>query len=241
MNEMNNMNKRSGNDGFTAGAILLIIGVALLFKAMGFAFAGWIFSWPSILMLIGIVALVNSNFKSGFGFFMLALGGYFMLKNFGFFPISLKPYLAPIILISLGIYFLVSRNLGGFMGRDFVATSITSELNQDSVQIKSAFSEVRHKVYSQKFEGGNVKIDFGGGELDLMNCDLAEYSVLNINVSFGGLKLIVPAHWTVISEVSNSFASIEDKRGYGKAPQDLGKKLILRGSVSFGGLELRSY
>jgi predicted membrane protein len=241
MEEMNNLNKRGGNDSFTAGAILLIIGIALLFKAMGLSFAGWLFSWPSILMLIGIVSLVNSKFKSGFGFFMLALGGYFMLKSFGFFPVFLKPYLAPIILIALGIYFLVSRNMGGFMSREFVATSINSELNQDSVQIKSAFSDIRHRVYSQNFEGGNVKIDFGGGELDLMNCDLAEYAVLNVKVTFGGLKLIVPAHWTVISEVGNSFASIEDKRGYGKVPQDPSKKLILRGDVSFGGLELRSY
>jgi predicted membrane protein len=237
---MEDMNKSKGSDNFAAGAILLIIGVALLFKAMGFAFSGWLFSWPSIFLLIGIVVLVNSKFKSGFGFFMLALGGYFMLKSFGLFPVSLKPYLAPIILISLGVYFLVSRGSGAFLGMN-VGTSSTAEIHQDVVRIKAAFSEVRNKVVSQKFEGGSVKIDFGGGELDLMDCDLAENAVLNINVSFGGLKLIVPAHWTIQSNINNSFSSTEDKRSYGKVPLDPNKKLIINGSVAFGGLELRSY
>jgi hypothetical protein len=58
----------------------------------------------------------------------------------------------------------------------------------------------------------------------------------------GGIEIIVPSHWEIINEVDVLLGGIEDKRNL-RTPAEIGdsKKLLLRGSVTFGGLELKSY
>ena len=70
---------------------------------------------------------------------------------------------------------------------------------------------------------------------------LPEAAFLNIDVAFGGVKLIVPPHWDVQVNVSQVFAGTEDKRFYPQTHTDPAKVLIIRGSMVFGGLEIKSF
>lgn len=96
-------------------------------------------------------------------------------------------------------------------------------------------------IYNKSFKGGEVVTVFGGAEINLLNADFT--GVINIETVqlFGGAKLIVPSHWEVsTAEAVAVFGGIEDKRP-NNVPTDPTKRLIVRGTIIFGGLEIRTY
>jgi hypothetical protein len=101
----------SKNNDLTAGVIILAIGGVLLLKAMGFWFPNWVFSWPMILVAIGIVSLIKHNGQSGFGLVMLLLGSFFLVKNELGIPIEIRTFSdSGTGLIILGIFLILKRN-----------------------------------------------------------------------------------------------------------------------------------
>jgi len=57
---------------------------------------------------------------------------------------------------------------------------------------------------------------------------------------FGGIKLIVPPHWHVTSDMISLFAGFDDKRMQ-KSDYGSDKVLVLKGTSIFAGVEVRSY
>jgi predicted membrane protein len=100
---------------------------------------------------------------------------------------------------------------------------------------------VNKRVLSKKFEGGKLTAAFGGIDLDLTQADFSGTVYLQIDVIFGGTKILVPPHWDVRVEITNIAAGVEDKRMYSQTEVDPEKVLVLRGTCFFGGLEIRSF
>lgn len=111
----------------------------------------------------------------------------------------------------------------------------------DRVNIDAIFSGVNKRVLSKKFEGGKLTAAFGGIDLDLTQADFSGTVYLQIDVIFGGTKILVPPHWDVRVEITNIAAGVEDKRMYSQTEVDPEKVLVLRGTCFFGGLEIRSF
>jgi len=65
--------------------------------------------------------------------------------------------------------------------------------------------------------------------------------VLNINNVFGGIKIIVPANWEIQTDVNTIFGGVEDKRPYQSIVTNPDKILVIKGSVTFGGIEIQNY
>ena len=82
---------------------------------------------------------------------------------------------------------------------------------------------------------------FGGVELDFTQADISGPTVIDITQVFGGIKIIVPANWKVVSDLAAVFASVDDKRIRTTAPVDSDKVLILKGISFFAGVDVRSY
>ena len=53
--------------------------------------------------------------------------------------------------------------------------------------------------------------------------------------------MIVPSHWTVVSDVAAVFSGFDDKRVRTAVPQDPNKVLVLKGISIFAGVDIRSY
>lgn len=257
-----------GNSDITAGIIILIVGSVLLLKALGFWFPAWFTTWPMILIAVGIVILVKNKFQTGFGAFMILFGGFWLIQvNFGF-PYNLRPYLIPGGLILLGLYLIAKRRSDNQRFNEEFFSSLSSkkaepvgtispESNQeynkeyrknyafndssDLVNAQALFTGIERRILSKNFKGGKTSAIFGGTEIDLSQADLAEGAMLNVEVAFGGVKLIVPSHWELQINVSNVFAGVEDKRTYSQVPVDPTKVLKIYGSVIFGGLEIKSF
>lgn len=242
--------KRNGN--FVLGVLILVIGSLLLLKQLGFFIPYWIFSWPMILIAIGIYTGYKSRFQNTGSIIMILIGGFFLLRNTFFLPYHIGALLFPIGLIVLGIYIIVKKNrskpfnmAGWEKGFDRSTSEDLGTLGHDSsnyIKVDAFLTGIKRKVMSKNFKGGEVTSVFGGSNIDLMHADIQDQAVLKVSVAFGGLKLIVPPHWDVQLGVSNLAAGIDDKR-YGQQAntQSPEKRLILTGTVLFGGIEITSY
>ncbi|MCH6235942.1 LiaF transmembrane domain-containing protein [Cognataquiflexum rubidum] len=255
----------SKNNDLTAGIIILAIGGVLLLKAIGFWFPSWVFSWPMIFIAIGVVSLIKHNFQSGFGVFMLLFGSFFLVKKELGIPDEIQPFLIPVGLIILGIFLILKRNNDrNRFTEDFFKTYNKSDKplgttsdqsnatfakpqgipytdNGDTINAQALFTGIQKRVLSKNFQGGKVSAIFGGTDIDFSQADLADGAIINVEVAFGGVKLVVPPHWDLQINVTNIFAGIEDKRMYPQTPNDGTKVLRIYGSIIFGGLEIKSF
>ncbi|MFC3417209.1 LiaF transmembrane domain-containing protein [Algoriphagus hitonicola] len=111
----------------------------------------------------------------------------------------------------------------------------------DKANIDAILSGVNKRILSKNFQGGKLTAAFGGIDLDLSQADLQGVQTMQVDVIFGGMKLIVPPHWDVRTEVTNIAAGVEDKRIYRQSEVDTDKVLVLRGTILFGGLEIKSF
>ena len=111
----------------------------------------------------------------------------------------------------------------------------------DRINESVIFSGVNRKLMTKDFQGGKATVIFGGLDLDLTQVDFTGVVTLDLEVGFGGVKLLVPPHWDVRTEVSNIAAGLEDKRMFLEGVVDTNKVLILKGTLLFSGLEIKSF
>jgi len=111
----------------------------------------------------------------------------------------------------------------------------------DRINESVIFSGVNRKLMTKNFQGGKATVIFGGLDLDLTQVDFTGIVTLDFEVGFGGVKLIVPPHWDVRTEMSNLAAGLEDKRMFREGGVDTNKVLILKGTLLFSGLEIKSF
>ena len=111
----------------------------------------------------------------------------------------------------------------------------------DRINESVIFSAVNHKLMTKDFQGGKATVIFGGLDLDLTQVDFTGVVTLDLEVGFGGVKLLAPPHWDVRTEVSNIAAGLEDKRMFREGGVDTNKVLILKGTLLFSGLEIKSF
>ncbi len=111
----------------------------------------------------------------------------------------------------------------------------------DRINESVIFSGVNRKLITKDFQGGKATVIFGGLDLDLTQVDFTGVVTLDLEVGFGGVKLLVPPHWDVRTEVSNIAAGLEDKRMFREGGVDTNKVLILKGTLLFSGLEIKSF
>ncbi|EIM75440.1 cell wall-active antibiotics response protein [Nitritalea halalkaliphila LW7] len=114
----------------------------------------------------------------------------------------------------------------------------------ESLHINALFTGIERRLPVGSFSGGKFSVYFAGVELDLSNTQLDREVSLHVDVAFGGVKLILPQDWQVDIISTHIFAGVEDKRmprfPHQKARKSAGR-LLITGSVLFGGIELKSY
>ncbi|QQL49861.1 LiaF transmembrane domain-containing protein [Mucilaginibacter ginkgonis] len=105
----------------------------------------------------------------------------------------------------------------------------------------SVFGSVHKMILSKDFQGGEVINIFGGTELNFTQADINGKVFIDVTQLFGGIKLIVPPHWQVVSDMAAIFAGIDDKRRPGATALNPDKILVLKGTSIFAGVEVRSF
>ncbi|MBC7555312.1 MAG: hypothetical protein H7257_15180 [Taibaiella sp.] len=197
--------------------------------------------WPFILIGVGVLVGLRSKFSNP-GWWILILIGTVNIVQLHF--AELRPFVWPgaMILAGLAIAFRprgTSRGMKKCVPDYKVSKSITEESN---LNIDVTFGGRKEVVTSRDFKGGNISVTFGGCELNFMQADFQDTAILDVRVSFGGIEIIVPSHWQVQNEISPSFGNIEDERNIQTSVSNEQKKLlIIRGTCSFGNVEIKGY
>jgi predicted membrane protein len=269
-------NRPQKNGKVFAGLILLAVGSLLLLRQFSFFFMpGWLFSWPMLLIVIGLFTGFKHDFKKPTSFILIFIGVIFLSGDI--MPwFDLRAYLWPLAIIGVGIWLIVRRNNKHDFGKNWKAqqgeaqplvpeadyivrpegtTEIPNEpftadnnssfnnipKGDDFIDSVSVFGGVKKIILSKDFKGGEIVNIFGGTELDFTRADINGVVVIEITQIFGGIKLIVPPHWQVQSDMAAIFAGIDDKRFGNATPQSLDKIMILKGVSIFAGVDVRSF
>lgn len=257
----NKLKTKNNDSGFILGIVLLSIGLLLLIKKLGFFFPDWILSWPMILILVGVVNLIKYQFKSLFGVILTFLGLFFLFEREFNFDFGLDRYLVPIVLIGVGIHLIIKKRKEKNFLENKSFPTLTNDIAEKPQSEESGYSDfeiqegsfsnrlyesailsgINKRIISKDLNSGKLTTVLGGIDLDLTQADFSGQIYLQVDVIFGGIKLIVPPHWQIQTEVTNIAAGIEDKRLYRQSEVDNSKVLIIRGTILFGGLEIKSF
>jgi predicted membrane protein len=243
-NEMNKPSRRAETSNrFIIGILLIIAGLILVVKKstvlpepLDHFIDDIIFSWQMLLVVIGIIVLAGSDNKTP-GIIMIAVGGFFMIpelftdffRSFNFFW--------PAIFIVIGIVLLMNS-------RRLVKKLDFSESNKaDYIDYVNIFSGAERQLITDNFQGGKITSIFGGGEVDLTRSSLAPGdNAIEITCIFGGTTIVVPDNWNVIINVTPILGGFTDSRKLrGDVIKDNTRSLTIKGTVIFGGGEIKSY
>ena len=252
-NSSRNSNNRSKcntpkSQGATIGILLILFG--LIFLSFNF---GWIdtalkwviISWPMIFIVVSIISLAKRDYTQGL--IMLVIGAFFLLPRLaGAFPeifTGINPNFAhtfwPILLIIIGliIVFQIGAGKGSFTFGHKKNLSGTAVNSEGRIAKNVIFGGSESIFLDPVFNGGNINTTFGGVVLDLRKTSLPEGDTyLDISALFGGVELYVPEGWLIDNRLQAVLGGIEDRRRFNDT--DHSRKLILQGSIIFGGCEI---
>ncbi|MDY0102781.1 MAG: DUF5668 domain-containing protein [Lentimicrobium sp.] len=197
-----------------------------------------IFSWPMLLVAIGVVNLFDR--KPFWGLLMIVIGGAFLVDRYYNLPFNLFTFFWPVLIIFIGIVLILSNSNQGIVNRLRNRRDKTLVSNGDLMDDASIFGGGERIFHSLNFKGGEIVAIFGGSKIDLTQCILAPgENKLEIVAIFGGTTLIVPNDWNISVEAVNIFGGFTDKRR--NLQIDHNKSLVISGVAIFGGGELKSY
>lgn len=241
------------------GLLILIVGIAALLRVSVPELPDWIFSWQMLLITLGLFLGFRHGFRGAAWFILIFIGGAFLLRDF--FPgLPFYRYFWPIALIAAGLLIILRprRKIWEQCGRseknEFSRSGPQTETGrteqsfaeenwskEDFVDATSVFGGYKKNILSKDFKGGDIVNIFGGTELNLSQADIKGKAVIEVTTIFGGSKLIIPSNWEVKSEAVMIFGGLEDKRHFTHPSAESDKVLVIKGTVIFGGIEIKSF
>ncbi|MDP4285336.1 MAG: LiaF-related protein [Bacteroidota bacterium] len=245
------------NSRIWSGFILIIAGILLLAYKMGAPIPGWIFTWPVLLILIGLITGIKSRFQNPGSYILILIGTIFLVDQ-SIPGINFHNYIVPLILIGLGLIFIIKPRGNACERRrrhhwrahypynnpsndDRPEDASTTTDHGEYIDVHAMFGGINKNIQSKNFKGGEIVSFMGGSEINFLQADIQHPIVLEVNNVFGSTKLIIPANWDVKNEISAIFGGIEDKRNFQNSTPDPGKVILLKGACVFGGIEVTNY
>jgi hypothetical protein len=228
------------SDRNLAGLVVILVGAFFLAKEFDMDLPRWLFSFPMLLIALGVFIGAKHNFRTWKWLIPVAIGSFLLFDNFWLYDLHLARYFWPITIIAVGVALLFKKK-GTWNQHGFGGTAFDS--SEDAIESVTIFGGVKKNIISKNFRGGEATTVFGGTELNMIQADTQSQIVLELTQIFGGTKLIVPAHWRIqTDELVTIFGGLNDKRPL--PPQgntEQARVLIIRGTCIFGGIDIKSY
>jgi len=243
MDEYNNLNNLSPRSKvnftlMTIGIGLMILGILAALETLTSFWQPWmgvrpITLWPLIIVAVGVVKIVEKRLRSVGGWVILAIGLLLFARTvWGYF--NLAQIIWPSIVMAAGIFIVfhaVKKH-----------RRVPVELNKsgDFARGTAILSGYKHKPNGGMFAGGEITAIFGGFEIDLRQVTMKHESArIDVFALFGGGEILVPEGWDVSVLVSAVAGGVEDKTINLPTAAGGRPKLLVTGTVMFGGVELK--
>jgi hypothetical protein len=189
--------------------------------------------WPALLVIYGLVRFtgIDGTRRVVSGVLFMLVGGWMLAREFGLVHISIFR-LWPLWMVFVGAT-LVWRSMRG-PGPDEEAVDRTAYPRPFAFMGGNA-----RKVDSQQFVGLEATAVMGGVVADLTGTRPRGHEVVaEVFAWWGGIELIVPEDWRVVTEVMPIMGGVEDATRF--AGGEPAATLIVRGLVVMGGVEVKN-
>lgn len=226
--------------------VFIIIGLLFLGRNFGIIDHGLfriLVSWQMLLIVIGVVNLIKRHFFGGV--ITIAIGAYFLLPEISGIGNEWNGKLWPILFILVGIMLLFKQRRHHFNSQwNDGKTGYAREMyrSEDGFIVSdNTFGTIQQIVLDPVFRGARIRNTFGGTVLDLRRSKLeAPHTFIDIDCTFGGVEIYLPSDWNLQTQLDALIGGCEDKRYNSSVEIDNEHILIVRGKVSFGGIEFKS-
>jgi predicted membrane protein len=240
LNRYHRMNK------FIVALAFVVAGLVILGHNLGMV-SDYMFhiiiSWQMLLIVVGLSSILKQNLIMGSIF--AGAGIYFLLPEITGTDVAWLALYWPVLLIFFGIILLFHKHKYPFQrwrhhDRRHEGGKRKEDVTDGFVTVDISFGNSRHIVLDPVFRGADLDNSFGSISLDLRRTTLeSAETYIDVDCSFGGVEIFIPPSWCLLSDIDNTCGSIEDKR-YISHDVDLTHKLVIRGDISFGTLEIKN-
>jgi predicted membrane protein len=218
------------------GLAIVAFGLLLTADNLDYLEAGRVIAyWPLILVAFGFAKLFQSDTTSGrlFGVVLIAVGGWMTADELWGVPLNLEQWW-PVALVVLGVL-IISR---GFRGEPISDLTNTLSSSDTAVSEFAFWSGKVRRNASASFRRADITAIMGGVELDLRAAGTGgQEAVIDVFVWWGGVEITVPPDWVVSNQVVAIMAGADDSSS---GTQDARHRLVVRGFVVMGGIEIKT-
>ncbi|PKO96441.1 MAG: hypothetical protein CVU12_04975 [Bacteroidetes bacterium HGW-Bacteroidetes-7] len=239
-------NPKNKCNSILIAAIFIAVGAILVGRNLGlidYAIYRILLSWQMLLIVIGL-SIVRRQTTGGI--VLIGVGSFFLIPHITGLGHNWASTYWPLIFVFIGLVMIVKMfsgkkdNYGWHKGDMFTADAEYST-DEGFVTSDISFGSVRQIVLAPVFKGARISNRFGGTIIDLRHTTLeTTETYIDLDCSFGGIEIYVPDNWLVKVTTQNFFGGTDDKRYKSIEFTDSTKKLIIRGHISFGGLEVKN-
>lgn len=205
------------------GLTILTAGVVFWLDRIGTVDArDYLAWWPLALVAMAVAHLLERRLIGAAVWGIIAI--YFLLPLFGVGHVQFWRVLGlwP-LLISVG-------------GVTLILQALRRAGRESSFRAVAVMGANNPSVGSRAFSGGEAVAVMGGCEIDLSNAQITDEAVIDVLAFWGGLEIKVPRGWKVIGNVATILGGYSDLTA---EPPEGAPRLIVRGSVIMGGIEVR--
>jgi len=241
------INLRGARPGFIGGALLVVFGTLLFLDNLEIlpvsVFGAF---WPLVFLGLGVYGFLRSCSVTLriWSVASFVAGVLLVLDAFHIIRVTMAT-LWPLGLIATGAVMLVYRmRWSEFTDRLSFGSNSTSRPLGNTVSELAVFSQVKRRIETQNFEGGDLSSLFGGVILDLRQAGIStpgKIAVLEANAAFGAIELRIPETWRLSLQGSAVFGAYEDKTIPPRPQPGMEiPTLVIKGGTAFGAVVIRN-
>jgi predicted membrane protein len=111
--------------------------------------------------------------------------------------------------------------------------------NDNNPSVSVNFGAVSRRLQADSLETAQLYCNFGALEVYFDQAKLSPRGAeVNLNCSFGAIKLLIPQNWCVVDRINCTLGGVDMAKSPITPPENA-PRLVLTGSVSLGGVEVR--
>lgn len=226
------------------GLFFILAAVLIILQQLGLLIGVNLLSLIITLLLIPIIVKSISHGHFAGILFPVAIIGILYSKQLGIENFVPWPILGVALFLSIGLSFIFPHHRKWNCCEDRKQcdkeegfTEIIDGPDDSEVNLYTKFGASVKYINSQNLNKVNLDCSFGAMKVYFDNSKIeGNEAIVDLNVDFAGIELYIPKEWKVQNNIDTMLGGVDEK-GHKEDKKDA-KQLILKGKISFSGIEI---